>query len=155
MKVVLLEDVAGVGRAGEVCEVPAEYAAAFLFPKGMAAAATKDREQIAAETRGGTVTKSEEELAGFQQTVELVDGKTVLMKAPVGPTGQFGIPVTAADIEKEIETVLGTKLPPGTVRLWEPFREPGEQKLTLEFPHGLEAEITVVVEGVSTPPRAK
>lgn len=158
MKVLLLEDVEHVGKAGEVVEVSDEVARNTLFEKGLAAAATGDRERAAktADERRGPAQGAnpqgtpEEELSNLQRIVELVDRKTVHIQAPVSPQGEFEGAVTAEDIAAEIERALSTKLPAGAVHLQNPLFDFGETKLTLEFPHGLEAEVTVVVEAATS-----
>lgn len=152
MKVVLLENVDGVGKAGDVVEVADGYARNALFPKGQAAQATKAREQAAAVKAAQAARTAEEELVNLQRIVELVDGKTVSLKVPIGPSGKLHGAVTADSVAKAIEGALSVQLPPGCVRLQKPITEPDSQKLVLEFPHGLEAEVTVVLEGVPAPP---
>lgn len=151
MKVVLLENVDGVGKAGDVVEVADGYARNALFPKGQAAMATEAREQAAAVKAAHAAQAAEEELASLQHIVELVDGKIVSLKVPIGPSGKLHGAVTADSVAKAIEGALSVQLPPGSVRLQKPITEPGDQKLVLEFPHRLEAEVTVVFEGVPAP----
>lgn len=151
MQVILLEDVENVGRAGHIVEVADGYARNVLFPRGQAAAATKARVQEAAASEARAARTSERDLATMQELVQRADRKTVVIRTPAGPQGKLHGAVTAKDIAEEIASALGISLPPGTVRLAEPIREPGEHKVALEFPHGLEAEVTVVLEA-NTPP---
>lgn len=169
MRVVLLEDVERVGKAGEIVEISDDYAKNVLFPKGLAATATDGRGRVE-ERAADRVTRKpeeesshhrvspretpEEEFAHLQHIVELVDRKTIHIKTSLGPTGEIENAVTAADIAREIEKTLSTQIPTDAVRLSDPLTELGEQKLTLEFPHGLEAEVTVIVEG-TTPHAAR
>lgn len=148
MKVVLLEDVDDVGRAGEIVEVSDGHARNYLFPEGLAALATPERETRAAATQAVEKKRAEEELARLQALVDALDQKVVAIRAPVGPTGKLHGAVTATDIRKALEKALERTLPEGVVHLQDPITEPGEQKLSLSFPHGLEAEVTLVVEGV-------
>lgn len=155
MKVLLLEDVENVGKAGTIAEVADGYARNYLFPNGLAATATGEQERQVQERAATAEKAAEEELAQLQQLVELVDRKVVVIKAPMGPTGQLHGAVTRDAVQREIETALQTKLPTGCVRLEDPMTEPGERKLQLEFPHGLEAEVSLVVEGVLPGPAEK
>lgn len=154
MRVILLEDVKNVGRAGHIVVVADGYARNVLFPRGQAAAATAARVQEAAASEARAARASERDLAAMQELVQRIDRKTISVHLPSGPQGKPHGAVTAGDIAKEIASALGTSLPPGTVRLAEPIRELGEHKVALEFPHGLEAEVTVIVEA-NTPPESE
>lgn len=152
MRVVLLEDVHGLGVAGDVIEVPDDRAREELFPRGLAAAAAGA--QTRARARPAAAEAAKADLAATERLVELLDRKSVTLRRPVGPTGIFPTPVTAEDVRGEIEAALGARLPPGTVRLLSPLTEPGEQRVTLNLPHGLEAEVHVIAEGVLPRPGA-
>lgn len=148
MKVLLLEDVEKAGKAGEVVEVSAGYARNFLFPNALAASASASQFREAAAAQQRAAKRAEEELANAQRLVELLDQKTVSVRARAGPQGKLHGAVTARMIADELSKSLGTKLPDGAVRLHSPIREAGEHKVRLEFPHGLEAEISVIVEAI-------
>lgn len=151
MKVLLLENVEGVGAAGELADVADGFARNVLFPQGKAAAATTGRVKEAAARQARATQKSEKELAALQRLVDLLDQKTVTVTVPAGPQGLHGA-VTADDIAATIARSLQVTLPKRSVQLREPLRKPGESKVTLAFPHGLEAEMTVIVEAELAPP---
>lgn len=146
MKVVLLEDVASVGKAGEVVDVADGFARNVLFPNGKAAVATSGRIAEVMEARSRTAKKAEAELAGFQHVVERVDRKTVRLSVPVGPQGRLHGAVTAQDVSDALERSFGIRLPVESVQLSGPIHEPGEYRVELQLPHGLEAEVLVVID---------
>ena len=81
MKVVLLQDVKGHGKKGELCNVSDGYARNFLFPKKLAVEADnaalnelKNREQAAAHHK-------QEEINAAKATAEALNGKEVVIKA--------------------------------------------------------------------------
>ncbi|MDP3685690.1 MAG: 50S ribosomal protein L9 [bacterium] len=147
MKVVLLEDVKDLGHAGEVVEVADGYARNFLFPKALAVVATERRSSEADARQARAARASEEELKATQQLAEVTDQKTVRLERPIGPQGKLHGAVTANEIAAAIESALHISLPAGAVHLQKPIHEPGAYQVALEFPHGLEAEVTVVVVG--------
>lgn len=146
MKVLLLEDVESVGRAGDVVDVANGFARNVLFPQGKAAAVTAARQRAVDEPRRVAARRSAAQFADAQRLAALVDRKIITLRVPVGPQGKLHGAVTATDIHQELERALGEALPAEVIRLPQPFHEPGERKVAVEFPHGLEAEITVVVE---------
>lgn len=147
INVVLLENVKGVGTAGEVVKVSEGYARNFLFANGLAAQATDGRVK---ELEKKAIKKKEEQkmlLEEVQRQVDAIDGKTIPMKLKTGPEGKVFGSISAKDITSEIEKALGTALPKGVVRLKSPIKQIGETPVHLEFPHALEADVIVVVEG--------
>lgn len=146
MKVLLLEDVASVGKAGEITDVADGYARNYLFPNSLAAAATEARIREAEAAKARAVKAAEEDLRRSQELAERINRKTVTVRAPTGPQGKLESAVTAQDIAAAVERELGAPLPEGAVRLSGPIHELGEQAVNLELPHGLEAEVTVLIE---------
>jgi large subunit ribosomal protein L9 len=147
INVVLLENVKGIGQAGDVVTVSEGYARNFLFSNGLAAQATAGRVK---ELEKKATKKKEEQkmiLEEVQKHVDMIDGKTISMRLKVGPEGQVFGSISAKDIVVEIEKALNVTLPKGTVRLKNPIKQIGETPVHLEFPHALEADVIVVVEG--------
>ncbi|MDO8511776.1 MAG: 50S ribosomal protein L9 [bacterium] len=147
INVVLLENVKNVGLAGDVVNVSEGYARNYLFTNGLAAQATDGRVK---EVEKKAAKKQEEQkmlLEEVQKQVDSIDGKTIPMKLKVGPEGQAFGSISAKDITVEIEKAIGTKLSKSVVRLKSPIKQIGETPVHLEFPHALEADVIVVVEG--------
>ena len=95
MKVILLQDVKGHGKKGELCNVSDGYARNFLFPKKLALQADnaalnelKNREQAAAHHK-------QEEINAAKETAEKLNGKTVTIKAKAGSNGKLFGSVTS------------------------------------------------------------
>lgn len=148
INVVLLENVKNVGMSGDVVKVSEGYARNYLFTNGLAAQATDGRVK---ELEKKATKKKEEQkmlLEEVQKQVDSIDGKTIPMKLKVGPEGKVFGSISAKDISLEIEKALGTSLPKSVVRLKSPIKQIGETPVHLEFPHSLEADVIVVVEGL-------
>ena len=106
MKVILLADVKGQGKKGELCNVSEGYARNFLFPKKLATVADntalnelKNREEAAAHHK-------QEEINKAKETAALLEGKTVTVKAKAGQGGKLFGSVTSKEIAMEIENSL-------------------------------------------------
>ncbi len=154
MKVILLGKVQGTGEAGDIVEVADGYARNFLFPQGLAAQASAGRVKEAEARKK----KKEEEvqlaLEEAQKHVNDLDGKTIPIRKEAGPEGKLFGSIAAKDITDEIEKAVGIKLPKGVVKLKETIRTVGEYPVHLNFPHGLEADMIVVVEAEETEEKA-
>lgn len=142
MKVLLLARVESLGEAGDVIDVADNVARDVLFPKELAVVATGNQSANVSAAR-----VSEEELAAVQNLADLTDQKTVRVAHPANPDGSLQKPVTAKDVAAAIEQSIGISLPVGAVHLSKPIEEPGQYTVPLEFPHGLESEVKLIVEG--------
>lgn len=143
---ILLENVEGIGKAGDVVKVSDGHARNYLFPNGLAAQATESRVLAAEKQRAAAASQTRVALEDVQRQVAILDGKTVAITRKAGPEGMLFGAVTARDIAEEIERGLKISLPKGVIRLKEPLKHVGEKPVHLEFPHGLEADIIVIVE---------
>jgi len=145
MKIILLDNIEKLGKKRDVKHVATGYARNFLFPRGLAKLATRDaldeleddlrkREQLA--TQG---------LQVVEDLVESLDGFEISFFAKVSEGQTLYAAVAAADIQKKLQE-LGFKVKEEAIKIKEPIKEVGEYKVVLEFEHGLEAEIKLVVE---------
>ena len=110
MKVVLLADVKGHGKKGELCNVSDGYARNFLFPKNLAIEANnaamselKSREEAKAHHK-------KEEIAAANDIASKLEGKTVVIKAKAGANGKLFGSVTSKEISNEIKKALGIEI---------------------------------------------
>lgn len=148
INVVLLENVKNIGSAGEVVKVNEGYARNYLFAKGLAAQATDGRVKELEKVKEKKDTEEKIALEEVQKQVDSLDGKIILMRLKVGLEGQVFGSISGKDLTAEIEKNTGVKLPKGVLRLKSPIKQIGETPIHLEFPHGLEADLIVVVEGL-------
>lgn len=146
MKVILLGRVENVGEAGDIVEVSDGHARNYLFPQGLAAVATPERIAAAEQKKQERVETERLALEEVQRWVTQLDGKTIVLQRPVGPEGTLFGAVTNKDITEELRRVFNITLPKGVVRLKEPIKHVGEKPVHLEFPHGLEADLVVLIE---------
>lgn len=109
MKVVLKQDVKGLGKKGELVNASDGYARNFLFPKNLAVEANaqnmtelKNREQAAKY-------KIDTETAEAKKNAERISGKTIVITAKAGQNGKLFGSVTAKEIAEKIEKEFGIK----------------------------------------------
>jgi large subunit ribosomal protein L9 len=145
MKVILLADIKSIGKRWDVKHVSDGYARNFLLPRGLARLANQDAlDELDEELR-----KREEaataELGRLQEVVASVDGMELPMRAKADESGKLYAAVNEEGIKKALAE-LGFDVPKTAIKLPEPIKETGEYKVMLEFDHGLEAELKVVVE---------
>lgn len=107
MKVVLLADVKGLGKKGELCNASDGYARNFLFPKNLAIEANaaamselKSREESKAHHK-------QEEIDAAKATAAKLDGKQVTLHAKAGASGKLFGAVTSKEIASQIKSDFG------------------------------------------------
>ena len=144
MKVILLQDVKGHGKKGELCNVSDGYARNFLFPKKLAVEADntalnelKNREQAAAHHK-------QEEINAAKETAAKLEGKTVTIKAKAGSNGKLFGSVTSKEIASEIAKSLGIEIDRKKMNVAD-IKNFGEYTAEIKLYTGITAKITVKV----------
>lgn len=144
MKVVLLQDVKGKGKKGELCNVSDGYARNFLFPKKLAVEADntalnelKNREESAAHHK-------KEEIAAAKETAAKLDGKTISITAKAGAGGKLFGSVTSKEIAAEIKAKLGIEIDRKKMNVAD-IKNFGEYTAEIKLYQGVTAKITVKV----------
>ena len=144
MKVVLLQDVKGQGKKGELCNVSDGYARNFLFPKKLAVEADnaalnelKNREEAAAHHK-------KEEIAAALSFAVTVNGKEFVVKAKAGSNGKLYVSVTSKEIAAEIKNKLGIEIDRKKMSVAD-IKNFGEYTAEIKLYQGIAAKITVKV----------
>jgi len=146
MDILLLQDVEGVGKAGEVHAVAGGYARHYLIPQGLGVVATggalkevKDRHQ--AEAR-----REERQRAKFEDLAARMERITLNFKAKVGEKEKLYGSITSGDIAEALERELGEEIDKRKIDLPEPIRVLGTYQVAVRLGGDLSPEVTVVVE---------
>ena len=146
MKVVLLEDVPGKGRAGEIREVSKGYAKNFLLPRGLALIATPDvqkRVELRLEKERLDESVDRERLVELAQQIE---GKEIRFKARVGGGERLFGSITAADVAEQLSGVIGSVVDKKRIDIEKPFHQTGSYEIAVKLASDIRPNITVVIE---------
>lgn len=146
MEVILLQDVKGLGKAGEIKRVADGYARNYLLPKRMASQVTegllKDAEiQIKAQARRQKKVQSE-----ASEIAENLAGVVLTFKVKAGEKGRLYGSITAADIAEELEKTTGHVVDKRKLVMEEPIRSLGAHRVSVKLLTDLTAEVEIVVE---------
>ena len=145
MKVILLQDVDGLGKAGELKDVANGYARNFLVPKKLAAGATPQllanyQQRIAAEQR-----RNEKQNEQNRQQAERLGQITLTFKARVGGQGRLYGSITSQDIAAGLRESEGIAIDRRMVELPDPIRALGTYHVPVKLAQKLASQITVNV----------
>ncbi len=133
MKVILLKDVRGVGRVGEVKQVRDGYAANFLFPHKCAEPATDEKVamfEAAVAARAAEVAKVNEQL---NNKINMLRGKEIKLAVKATEKGGLFKSVSAADVVKAIRAEHSLEIPEDSIEL-APTKTVGEHTVKLSGP---------------------
>ncbi|OGI16254.1 MAG: 50S ribosomal protein L9 [Candidatus Moranbacteria bacterium RIFCSPHIGHO2_12_FULL_54_9] len=144
MKVILLEDVAKLGKAGEVKEVRNGYGFNFLLPAGLAEFATpagiKQSERVIAKRQ-----KELETVATDAKTKAVaLAGKTVTVKMKAENGKLFGS-VGREEIAAAM-SAMGIEADAESITIDKPFKELGTFPVEAKLGHGVKAAFQVTIE---------
>ena len=145
MKIILLQNVEGLGQAGDLKEVANGYARNYLLPRRLAAGATPSlvanrTQRIAAEQR-----KREKQVESNRQLAERLGQVTLTFKARVGSQGRLYGSITSQDIASALRTTENLTVDRRSIALAEPIRTSGTFSVPVKVASGLEPKLTVNV----------
>ncbi|HEY8363286.1 MAG TPA: 50S ribosomal protein L9 [Tissierellaceae bacterium] len=104
MKVILLKDVKGLGKAGELANAKDGYARNFLFPKGLAIEATPANLKKWEEQKKLEAQKKEKEYKEALELKKKIESLTVEIKAKAGEGGKLFGAITSKDIADALKS---------------------------------------------------
>src|SRR5216684_1445715 len=145
MKVILLQDVEGLGKAGDLKDVANGYARNFLLPRRLAAGATpaliaNHQQRIAAEQR-----RLEKQVEVNRQQAERLSQVTLTFKARVGRQGRLYGSITSQDIAAGLYETEGITLDRRAIVMPDPIRTLGTFEVPIRVAQKVHPKITVRV----------
>ena len=145
MKVLLLQDVKGQGKKGEVINVSDGYANNFLIKKGLGVVATADKINSIDIHNKAVEKQKAAERQKAQEDAARLKGQTVKIIASTGSQGKMYGSITNKEIADEL-TKIGYPVDKKQVVLKEPIRQKGNYTVTVKMYAEISTTVNVVVE---------
>jgi len=150
MKVIFLEDVPNVARAGEIKEVTSGYGRNFLIPRKLALLARSEAvntmgTQLELKARGQAQTEAE-----LLELANLLNGREVILEARTGGKDRLFGSITTADIAAELESTTGLVIDKRKIALDESIRQIGSYEVTIRLATDIAPQIRVTVSEKSS-----
>ena len=145
MKVILLQDVKGKGKKGQMLEVSDGYARNFMLPKKLAIEATPDAINTMRMNDKATQERIAREKAEALATSKKLREMTVVVKAKGGGAGRLFGSVTNAEVADALAK-QGVKLDKRKIVLNETIKNVGTYTATCKLGYEINAPLTVKVE---------
>ena len=146
MKVILLTDVKGKGKKGQMIEVSDGYARNFMLPKKLAIEATPDAINTMRMNDKATQERIAREKAEAMATANKLRELTVIVKAKGGGAGRLFGAVTTQEIAASLEAQSGIKLDKRKLVLAENIKNVGTYTVTCKLGYEITAPLTVKIE---------
>lgn len=145
MKVILLQDVKGVGKAGEVRNVADGHGRNYLLPHGLALEATSGNLAQAAARQAAQSKRDEKTLAEAKDLSAKLESGPIVVMAKAGEGGRLFGAVTNAQIADAIRAALGLEVDRHKIELEEPIKAAGDHVCDVRLHPGVISKITVRV----------
>jgi large subunit ribosomal protein L9 len=145
MKVLLIKDVKGLGKAGEIKNAKDGYARNYLIPKGFAKLAT---DEVIKEWQEEQKRKEEElkkELAKLNELKEKIENTKIVIKHKLGANGHLYGAITNKEVAEHLKE-KGIEIDKKHIDMKQ-IKAVGEYSVDVKLGHGIHAKLDLVVEG--------
>lgn len=148
MKVILLQDVKGKGKKGQMIEVSDGYARNFMLPRKLAVEATADAINTMKMNDKATQERQARERAEAMDISRKLRELTLVVKAKGGGAGKLFGSVTNQEIADSLKNQTGIALDKRKIVLSDPIKSVGTYTVTCKLGYEITASLTVKIEEI-------
>ncbi|HHT66341.1 MAG: 50S ribosomal protein L9 [Caldicoprobacterales bacterium] len=145
MKVILLQDVKGHGKKGDVVNASDGYARNYLFPRNLAVEATSKNLNDLKNKQAAENKRKEAQLEEARKQAEAISGLEVVVKAKSGENGKLFGSVTNKEIGDTLKRQHNISIDRKKIVLPEPIRSLGSFQLEVKVYPEITAKLNVKV----------
>ena len=146
MKVILLQDVKGKGKKGQMLEISDGYARNFLLPRKLAVEATADAINTMRMNDKAAAEKAARERAEAVEISKKLAALTLVVTAKGGGAGRLFGSVTNQEIADALAKNAGIKLDKRKIVIADPIKSVGTYTVTCKLGYEITAKLTVKIE---------
>lgn len=145
MKLILTQEVTGLGTPGDVVEVKDGYGRNYLMPRGLAVAWTKGGEKQVASIRRARLARAVASVEEAQQLRAALESRPVKLAARAGASGRLFGAITPADVAAAVEAAGSGKVDRRKVELAQPIKSLGDYKVLVRLHPEVQATVSLQV----------
>ena len=145
MKLILTQDVTGLGGPGDVVEVKDGYGRNYLLPRGLAIAWTRGGEKQVTQIKRAQKVREVRDLSHANEIKQALEALTITLSAHAGDTGRLFGSVTSADVADAVKAAGGPVVDKRKVVLAAPIKTVGKHAATVEVHPDVTAKLTLEV----------
>lgn len=146
MKVILLQDVKGKGKKGQMLEVSDGYARNYMLPRKIAIEATADAVNTKKMNDKAAAEKEAKERAEALETSRKLREMTLIVKAKGGGAGRLFGSVTNQEIADALKASSGISLDKRKIVIADQIKNVGTYTVTCKLGYEISAPLTVKIE---------
>ncbi|MBO5049200.1 MAG: 50S ribosomal protein L9 [Oscillospiraceae bacterium] len=146
MKVILLQDVKGKGKKGQLLEVSDGYARNYMLPRKIAIEATADAVNTKNMNDKAAAEKAAKERAEALEISRKLREMTLVVKAKGGGAGRLFGSVTNQEIADSLKSSTGIILDKRKIVISDPIKNVGTYTVTCKLGYEISAPLTVKIE---------
>jgi large subunit ribosomal protein L9 len=144
-KLILTNEVTGLGTAGEVVDVKDGYARNFLLPRGLATPWTKGGQKQLDQIRSARGKRAIATLEDAQALKAVLETKPVVVSERSGENGRLFGAVTSTEVAAAVKEQFDREIDRRTVEFATPVKSLGEYKVTVRLHEDVFANLLVQV----------
>ena len=144
MKVILKQDVKGLGKKGQLVNTSDGYARNFLFPKGFAAEANAQAMSELKNKEDAERYRIKTETAAAKAAAERMEGKTIRISAKAGQNGKLFGSVTAKEIAETLKATFDVSVDKRKITV-EEIKQFGTYEFEVKLYPGVSTQLYVMV----------
>ena len=144
-KLILTQEVTGLGSAGDTVEVKGGYARNYLLPRGLAIVATRGAQKQVAGLRRARAARDVATLDEAKQVAGQLAGLTITVPAKAGNGGRLFGSITTADVVAAVTAAGGPSLDRRRVELPSSIKSTGAHTVTVRVHPEVSATLAIEV----------
>ena len=145
MKVILIQDVPGTGKKGEIKEVKDGFARNCLIGNKLAVEATNANLNLLDGQKASAQHKIDVETADNKTVAEKIGGKEIVIKAKAGQGGKLFGAITAAAVSEALKAQFSVDIDKKKINLNTEIKAFGDFSAVIKFTHGVSCSIKIKV----------
>jgi large subunit ribosomal protein L9 len=145
MKVLLRDDVSGVGHKGDLCEVSDGYARNFLLPRGLAMRATEGVDAQAEGMRRARAIRDAQDREAAEEIAKTLVSKVLTITARASDEGRLFGSIASADVAEAVVDQTGVELDRRQIVLDDHLKDVGTHTVMVRLHTDVEFPLTVEV----------
>ncbi len=145
MKIILTQEVDGLGAAGDVVEVKDGYGRNYLLPQGLAIRWSRGAQRQADAMKSAVKARSVRDEAHAVEIKTKLEGSPIDVKVKAGQGGRLFGAVTVADIASALGEVTGESIDKRTIVLGSPIKSLGSHAVSVKLIDDVSATVALNV----------
>ncbi len=145
MKVILIKDVKGTGKVGEIVEVSDGFARNMLIPKGMAKEASEHNLNTLNKQKAIEDKKREDAIEEGKRAASEIEKIKIIIHTKMGEGGKIFGSITSKDIAEELKSQTGIEIDKKKIVLDSPIKNVGEYVVQVKIYTEISANLKVEV----------